>query len=417
MGAGILDAFRVGSRGLVRATTDEIARLQAHHRQRMVTKHKGVLDLPHYKFDPRDPRILGYDKQLYDALGIITQESDILDYASSGIDSANLSRNRLITAIGLVADPYQHDNTTATITPVEDAADKVISGLSIAGGPTYFSLSSTLLFLKALSAMNKAHYPAIAHENLPTAVANDQTSRQAWWLPFGVLNDLDPFDASAGIPAEDETSLLLQATFGANNIIAATAADGTMDTATDIYVVTFGVQGMPPAYRNRLPIPDFRHDHFTAPTSTTTLSLLTQRCLKRTTIVNLAVAASNNEPRNDSNMTDISLVFNKPTRTTLMDRMRWQVAKSMMTATNHSPVANRDGTVAVSGSEQTGVVEIDWRKLTHNPFGLNLYPFQMGDVQIVFTLGTTTGSLHIFNEYYALPDPTVYLGWPAFRPQ
>ena len=296
--------------------------------------------------------------------------------------------------------------------------DKVISALQLQGKLTYFSLSSTLSFLKALSAMNKTVYgSSLAHQDLVLTVSNDNQSRQAWFIPFGALNDYDPFDITAGIPAEDETSLVLSATFGANNLIAETAANGTVDAASNIYVVSFGVQGMSREYRSRMPIPDFRHDHVQAPNATTTFNLQVGRYLKRTTILNLAVAANNNEPRNDSNLTNATVRFKRPTDSRLFDRIRWQVFKSLQSAWFRLPDVDRSGTAAIITEPLAGVTVIDWRRLTKNPYGLNLYPFQNGDVELTFELGVTTGSIHLYNEYYALPDPTVAEDWPAFRPQ
>lgn len=370
--------------------------------------------------DPTDPLVLGYDRQLYNGGAIVTQETDNLDYATAGTDSIDLSKDRVITGIMLVADPYRHDVSTAAITVVQDAVDKVLSGLTIAGGPTYFQLSSTLAFLKALSAMNKLVYGGtITHEDLATAVGGDNDSIQGWYIPFGILNDFDPFDASAGIPAEDENSLVLRATFGANNLIAETAANGTVDAATDLFALTYGVQGLPSSYRQRLPIPDFRHDHITSPETNSRFNLEPNRYLKRTTILNLAVAANNNEPRNDGNITDITVEFTKPTLTRLVDQVRWEVFKQGLQFAYRGIEVDRDGSAAISTSGLDGVAVIDWRRWTHNPFGLNLYGISRGDVALRLTMGTTTGSIHIFNEYYSLPDPSVADLWQnnAFRPQ
>lgn len=369
--------------------------------------------------DPRDPVGIGYDRQIHAGLAAITQETQLLDYASAGQDSVELSRDRVITALMLVADPYQHDVTTATIVAVQDAVDKVISALSIAGKLTYFNLSSSLLFLKAISLQNKAVYgSSLPHEDLGLTVAADYQSRQAWFLPFGAMNDFDPYDITAGIPAEDEVSLILSATFGANNLIAETAANGTVDPATNIYVVSFGVQGLSKVYRNRLPIPDFRHDHITAPTSATTFRLQTGRYLKRTTIVNLAVAANNNEPRNDSNLDNVTIRFKRPTDTQLLSRIRWHVAKSLFSPyASRMPDVDRSGTAAIITIPFVGGLVIDWRRLTKNPYGLNLYPFQEGDVELTLELNTTTGSVHLYNEYYSMPDPSVGEDWPPFRGQ
>ncbi len=369
--------------------------------------------------DPRDPRSIGYDLQEYNGLAAISEETQVLDYASGGQDSVDLPKDRVITGIMLVADPYQHDVTTATLVAVQDAVDKVISALSISGKLTYFNLSSTLLFLKGLSAMNKSVYgSSIAHQDLVLGVGADNVSRQAWYIPFGAWNDFDMFDITAGIQAEDETSLILSATFGLDNIIGTVAANGTVDPASNIFVVTYGVQGLGAAYRARLPVPDFRHDHVQSPTSTTSFNLQTGRYLKRSTIVNLAVLASNNEDRNDGNINNISVSFKKPTETKLFDRIRWQVFKSAMSPFSaRLPDVDRRGTAITITQPLDGVAVIDWRRLTKNPFGLNLYPFQSGDVVLDLELGTTTGSVHIFHEYYAMPDPSIAEPWPAFRPQ
>lgn len=367
--------------------------------------------------DPRDPVSIGYDQQPHAGLAAITQEADNLDYASGGTDSVALSTNRVITAITLTADPYQHDVTTSAITVVQDAMDKVLSGLNIVGGPTYFSLNNTLTFLKALGNLNKLIYPGLGREDLATAVATDNQSFDGWHIPFGPWSDHDPFDILAGIPAEDETTLNLLATFGANNIIATVAADGTVDPATNIYVINYGVQGLPADYRARLPIPDYRHDHQSAPTTNTRFDFITSRYLKRTTILNLAVAANNNEDRNDSNITDLSVVFEKPTRTTLFDRIRWRTFKlTQQVWSGPGTQIDKDGSAAIVAGGLAGIAVIDWRDYTHNPFGLNLYPFSDRDVHMDLTMATTTGSIHLFHEYYALPDPSVAQNWPPRQP-
>jgi len=377
------------------------------------------VDGAHLVDDPRDPVGIGYDRQIHAGLAALTQEVDVLDYASAGQDSVNLSRDRVITALMLVADPYQHDVTTAAITAVEDAVDKVISALSIAGKLTYLNLSSTDLFLKGISLQNKAVYgSSLPHQDLATAVAADNLSRQAWFIPLGAMNDFDPFDITAGIPAEDEVSLILSATFGANNIIAAVAANGTVDPATNIYVVTYGVQGLSKTYRNRLPVPDFRFDHITSPSSTTTFNLQTGRYLKRTTLVNLAVLATNNQPRNDSNLDNLSMRFKRPTDTFLLNRVRWHLTKALFSPyASRMPDVNRDGAAAIITEPFVGGLVIDWRRLTKNPYGLNLYPFQEGDVQLSVELNDTTGTVHLYNEYYSMPDPSVGEDWPPFRGQ
>lgn len=371
-------------------------------------KFKGVVE---------DPTLIGYDQQTWRGLAGATVETQNLDYVGGGTDSVDLSKDRVITSIMLVADPYQHDVTTAVIVPVQDAADKVISALSINGKISYYNLSSTLLFLKALSAVNKVTGRRVSHEDLATAVAADNQSIQAWVLQFGALNDWSMYDITAGIPAEDETSLVLQATFGADNLIAVVAANGTVDPATDIYVVNYGVQGLPKSYRDRMPVPDFRHDIVTNPTSQTVISLQPGRYLKRTTIINLGVVASNNAPRNDANVTNLTVSIKRPTLTQLFNRVRWETFKNMMAAHQHQPLVDADGTASIQVALLDGVAVIDWRKFTGNPYGLNLYPFQNDDIQITLEMGVTTGSVHMYHEYYALPDPAIAEAWGAFRPQ
>lgn len=362
--------------------------------------------------DPRDPVSIGYDQQPHAGLAAITQEAQQLNYVSGGTDSVALSTNRLITGFQITADPYQHDVTTATIVAVQDAMDKILSGLNIVGGPTYFSLNNTLTFLKALGNLNKLVYPGLGREDLATAVAANNQSFDGWHIGFGPWSDHDPFDIMAGIPAEDETTLNLLATFGANNIIAVVAADGTVDVATTLYITTYGVQGLDRAYRARLPIPDYRHDHESAPSANTRFDFTTSRYLKRTTILNLGVAASNNEPRNDGNITDVSVVFEKPTRTTLFDRIRWRTFKNNQQLwSGPGTQIDKNGTAAIVSGGLAGVAVIDWRDYTHNPFGLNLYPFRDGDVHLDLTMGVTTGSVHLFHEYYAMPDPAVGRLW------
>jgi hypothetical protein len=54
---------------------------------------------------------------------------------------------------------------------------------------------------------------------------------------------------------------------------------------------------------------------------------------------------------------------------------------------------------------------IDWRKLTGNPYGLDLYrdaqgdTIQVGDVQYIWTMGATDGQINIYHEYYAARSP------------
>ena len=366
---------------------------------------------------PWDPRCLGYDLKQYDGLASIVQEADLLDYASGGSDNVDLTKNMVITRVVLVADPYRHDVTTAVITAVQDAADKLLSGLTIVGGPTYFSLSSTTLFLKALGALNKVVYGgSIPHEDLATAVGADNDSIQAWAIGMGAFNDHDLFDITAGIPAEDETTLRLSGTFATSQLIATTAANGTIDDNTDVYILVFGVAGLSAAYRARMPRPQFRHDHVESPTSTTTFNLETKTYLKRTTIVNLAVNASNNDPRNDSNITSITFRVRKPTDTRVWDAVRWSVWQAGMVHSGRGPEVDRDGSAAVLTPPLAGVSVIDWRAITKNPYGLNLMNLEAGDASLIFEMGTTTGSIHLLHEYYHVPDPSVPMAWPSWRP-
>ena len=357
-----------------------------------------------------DPVGRGYDGKIYKTAGILTQEADNMVYASGGSVNVNLSKNRVITGLCLVADPYQHDVTTATLVPVQDAQDKLFSGLNISGGPTYFNLNSTLSFLKAVGALQKSIRPGMEHDDLATAVANDNQSYQAWQINFG-LDDNNPFDFRAGIPAQDETSLILGATFATSNLIGTVSANGTIDTNTRVYVLTYGVQGLSPRYRRFMPIPDFKHDHITSPTTETRFNLQTNRRLKRTTILNLAVAANNNEPRNDSNLTDISLVFQKPTDTRVFNLVRWRSFRAAQTAWVAGVPVDFNAVAVVNPTGLTGVAVIDWRKWTGNPFGLSTYGFNDGDVYLTFTVGTTTGSIHLYHEYYSLPRPDIASQW------
>ena len=368
-----------------------------------------------------DPNVLGYHGEVIPKLGgIFTHEDDVLDYSSGGTDSSSLSKDRVITAILIVADPYRHDVTTGAITVVQDAVDKIMTGLSIASGKaTYYQLSSSTLYLKALGNLNKLLYPGLMHEDLATAVATDNDSYQAWLITFGAFNDFDPFDASAGIPAEDVDSLSLRATWATNQLIAVTAADGTIDANTDLYVITMGVQGLSKGYRQQLPRPDFRYQHATSVTDPLTFDLPVGRYLKRTTIVNLAVAASNNEPRNDANITDITLESLKPSTSKIVDSMRWRQFKALSQPWMRGGAADRDGAVALTGGGLDGVAVIDWRRWTHNPFGLNLYGMQQGDLKLRLTMATTTGSIHLYHEMYDMPNPAVGELWNnhAWRPQ
>ena len=61
-----------------------------------------------------DPVGVGYDGRIYKTAGVVTQEADVLGYSSGGAANVNLRRNRVITGIALVADPYRHDVTTAS---------------------------------------------------------------------------------------------------------------------------------------------------------------------------------------------------------------------------------------------------------------------------------------------------------------
>jgi hypothetical protein len=369
------------------------------------------------EIDLQDPAAIGFDREQHAGIAQFTVESQTLDYSSSGTDSASLSKDRLITTMMLVADPYRHDVTTAAITVVEDAADKLISALTIAGGVTYVGFSSTLMYLKALGAMNKVVYgSSVGHQDLATAVAADNDSYQNWVLPFGAFNDHDYFDITAGIPAALLNTLNLDVTFGANNIIAATAANGTVDASTDVYVVTIGVQNLGEDYLRRVPIPNWSADHKTSVQSTETFELLGNRFLKRSTLINLGVAASNNEPRNDSNINNFTIEFLKPSTSQLINRARWRVTKNLLSPMSRMPGIDRDGAAAIVTTPLPGVAVIDWRRLTKNPYGLNLYGAQDGDARLRLELGTTTGSIHLLNEYYTAPDPSVYEGWPAWRP-
>lgn len=367
-----------------------------------------------------DPRCLGYDGKQYDMGGILSQPSDVLDYVSGGSDTIGLPTDRLITAIMLVADPYRHDVTTAPITVVEDAADKLLSGLNISSSKgTYVQLSSTTLFMKAISAMNKLVYGNIMHEDLATGIGADNDSRQAWYFHFGVLNDYDPFDISAGIPAQLVEALNINATFGTNQLIAVTAANGAIDGNTDVYAVVWGVQGLEgvPGYLENLPTPEFTHDHITLVTTNSEFELVAGRYLKRTTLVNLAVNAGNNDPRNDSNITDLTVEFSKPTLTKLIDQMRWHLIKGAFQPYYRGGSVDRDGGMAVASAGLTGVLVIDWRRITKNPYGLPTTALSRGDAKIKLVMGTTTGSLHVFNEYYNVPNPKDAERWAAFRPQ
>ncbi|NIV33252.1 MAG: hypothetical protein GWN58_28545 [Anaerolineae bacterium] len=366
-----------------------------------------------------DPRVLGFDLQQYDTAAIISQQTDHLDYSSSGNEGVALDKNMFITGIMLVADPFRHDVTTSPITVVQDAVDKLFQGLTIVGGPTYFSLNSSELYFKGIGNLNKVVFGgAVTKEDLATAVGADNDSYQAWWIGFGAKDDYHPFDITAGIPAELQTSLNLNATFAANQVIAQTAANGTIDTATDVYVVLFGVQGLPREYLERAPIPEYRHDHKTSPTSETRFQLLGSRYLKRSTVVNLAAQASNNRDRNDSNITDVSFEIKKPVRTRVWDQVRWRVWKAAMyQLMGRGLEADKDGAVALAAGGLDGVAVIDWRKLTGNPYGLDLSQFTDNDAELIFTMGTTTGSIHIFHEYYTFRDIAIPQAWPAYRPQ
>jgi len=371
-------------------------------------------------FDPRDPNVLGFDRLDHQGLSVVTEESDVLDYVSAGSDAVKLSRDRVITCIVIVANPYRHDVTTATITPVQDAVDKIISALTISGRTTYFALSNATLYLKGIRAQNQLVYAGgIPHEDLATGVGADNDSFQAWIINFGPMNDYSPYDILAGIPAEDENALNLSATFGANNIIATTAANGTVDTATDLYVITFGVQGLPPEYRARMPKPDFKFSHHLATiASTVREELQSSRFLKRTTIVTLDAVASNNEARSDAEVDRFSIEFKKPTTTKLMDRIRWRNFRNgVVSPFVRQPLVDNDGSSAVLPTGLIGVAQIDWRKYTGNPYGMNLYPTTQGDVAAVLEMTNTDGSLHFYHEYYQAPDPTVFEGWPSLRPQ
>ncbi len=368
-----------------------------------------------------DPRSLGYDLRLHDGEMQAVVPSDVLDYASAGQDSIVLPRDALITAIDLSADPYRDDVTTATITVVQDAVDKVISALSIAGGPTYFSLNSTLCFLKALANLNKVVYGGgVVHEDIATAVANDVDSYQAWRLQFGALSDYNPLDITAGIPAALLTSLNLNATFGANNLIATTAANGTIDTNTDIYAMVYGVQGLPGEYLQKIPKVNFYHDHITTVTANTDFRLPAGKgnWLKRMTILNLAVNASNNEPRNDSNITSLDLSLRKGATSKVFDTIRWRIFKNMASAWGgRGPENDRDGSVAVMGSALDGVAVVDFRKLTGNPFGMNLDAYGRDETLLRLAMATTTGSVHVFWEQYTLEEQVsrmVAERWPGF---
>ncbi len=376
-----------------------------------------------HPLDPRDPISIGYDRIPREGLAAYTEETDRLDYVNGGSDTVDLLKNRLITAIDLVADPFDHSVQNAPAVIVQDAQDKVLSGVNIVGGPTYFSLNNTITFLKAISNLNKMYYPALGRDDLLTPVNANNLSFQGWRIQFGAWADNDPFDITSGIPAEDETSLSINAIFGLNNLIATVGANATILPSTDIRVVTYGVQAVTeppgvqsvgPDYRARLPIPDFRHDHRQNPVTNTRFDLLTGRYLKRTTILNLAVNAANNEPRNDGNVTDISVVFEKPVRTLLIDRIGWRTFKNNMQGWRPGPQIDKDGAATIAPGGLAGVAVIDWRDFSHNPFGLDLgvnNDFRDGDVHIDITMGTLTGSIHLFNEFYAFPDPSVPLLW------
>ncbi len=399
----------------------EVRKLVAPVRNLLLPKPKRAagLILPG---DPRDPSCVGYDKAIYQGLAIQTQESEVLDFSSTGNDSAQMSKDRLITCIDLVADPYQADGDGAnTPTIVEDAQDKLISQLNVNGSAKPFvSINgAALAYLKALGNLNKVVYPGLRRGDLPTGTGANQTARFMHRLHFGAMNDYDLFDITAGIPAQLLNALQVSVTWGADNVFAATSTHQVADTNTDVYVVSYGVQGLPTEYLQRCPIPEITMDFNTAPSARTIFKLLGQRYLKRTTILNLAAAASNNAGRNDSNLTDVTLRLSKPATGTPISLVRWQTFRASLSGWGRGPEIDKDGAAAVAGDGLTGVAVIDWRRWTKNPYGLNLMAFGNDDAQLEFNVGTTTGSIYLLHEYYAFPDPSVPDQWAnaAWRPQ
>ena len=100
-------------------------------------------------------------------------------------------------------------------------------------------------------------------------------------------------------------------------------------------------------------------------------------------------------------------------------RLRSTPSPATMTAWTPGTNVDKNGAAAVIATGLPGVTVIDWRAWTGNPFGLNLYGYQDGDVQLNFTMVTTTGAIALFNEYYSLPAPGIANRWdrrPYRRP-
>ncbi len=371
--------------------------------------------------DGLDPSVIGFDGQLYQGVASMQYQTGGLTYVASGnVGLANgLPRNTFITEIMLTADPFDTigDGTNAA-TIVEDAQDKLLQGLTIAGGPTYYSHNNLILAGKHLGNLNKYLYSgAIVRDNISTSSSATAVSNyESWRLHFGALNDYMPFDISAGIPAELETTLNLSILFPSTSLLATTSTYKVLQTTTIVRVLVIGVNGMPAQYLQDCPIPDFRTDIISSPVTNQTLSLLGGRFLKRTTIVNMAANASNNSARNDSNLTDMSITLLKPTTIKVLDTVRIQTLKALLQAHGGRwSAVDANGTIAVAAAGHVGVYVIDWRKITGNPYGLDLTNFSNTDAQLGWTVGTTTGQINAYHEYYAVRNVNTLAAMRAWQ--
>lgn len=352
-----------------------------------------------------DPSVIGYDRKVYSTgkdgiLGAVEYQPSALTFAASAAASIQLTNGIFVTEILIQADHTTQGDGTNIATIVEDAQDKLLQALSIVGQKTYYAHSDSKTYMKVLGNLCKQIYPGLPRQDISTSsAASDHIAYQAWKLHFGALNDRNPFDITAGIKAQ--ANLNMNVTFSAANVQAATAAHNILQTTTKVYVVVIGVSGLPKAYMDNAPYPDFRTDIYAAPTTTTNINLLGGRFLKRSTILSQAVAASNNNPRSDSNLSTFAVKMSLQGTRKFLDSARWNTAKAFFAGMEaRAGAVDPNGLVAVMSNGLTGVLTIDWRKLTGNIYGLDLLDAQDNQVQYEIGVGTTTGQLSALHEYY-----------------
>lgn len=334
-----------------------------------------------------------------------------LTYAASTTLQLALPRDGFVTEVDIDLDPLSYAGA-ATPGLYDDASWKALGGIKVDsdGGKSYLTFTDARGFHYG----NVFDYGDSFHfGSLSTATSGTLTNYRRLRFHTGVHNYKlgsgkpvhDPYDLSAGINGPSFSQFQIEWTTPANTVI---GSGDTIGTGTILKASVSRVMGLPDFIVKLLPVPAFFEELYTPAATSTDLGYTVNipigyNIVKTIVIVTNSTAAPN-DSKSDAYMNNIGVIKQSTSRQisqTWRD-MRLDTAAAAGWAKD---MGSAEAAVVTNDIPNTGVVVIDWRRLTGRKWGLDTTQMNLGDVKVGFTIATANGGIKLWHQAYRQVPP------------